>query len=153
MIYVCRLSVKGYDLVVTDRRDLAAMVVPLGRDLLAAEQIVLDRHGVTMWGYIVLTALRDKPIRTQSALAEAIGADKTRIIPVLDDLAAALLIDRRPDPDDRRARLLELTERGRALQHEIQREIQHNERAWLDRLTPIQREHFIAALQTLSGSD
>jgi len=137
----------------TDRPDLAAMVVPLGRELLAAEQEVLDRHDVTMWGYIVLTALCDNPIRTQSALAAAIGADKTRIIPVLDDLAERSMIGRRPDPDDRRARLLEITTRGRDIQRRIQREIQNGERAWLDRLTPTQRTHFLAALEALSTAN
>ena len=33
-----------------DRKDLAAMIVPLGRTLMAAELPVLRRHGLTMWG-------------------------------------------------------------------------------------------------------
>ena len=42
--------------------------------------------GVSMWGYSVLLALDRSAIRTQAALAEAIGADKTRIIAILDEL-------------------------------------------------------------------
>lgn len=136
----------------SNRRDLAAMVVPLGRDLLAAEQVILDRHDLTMWGYIVLTALSDNPIRTQAALADTIRADKTRIIPVLDALAAAELIDRRPDPDDRRARLLELTEAGSALQRRVQTEIQAGEARWLDRLSTPRRTHLLAALDELTST-
>src|ERR1700712_3857384 len=82
------------------RADLAAMVVPLGRQLMDAEGPVLERNGLTMWAYIVLSALGDAGPPTQSALAEAIGADKTRIIAVLDDLQGRGLIDRRADPDD-----------------------------------------------------
>src|SRR2546430_6452343 len=91
------------------RRDLAAMIVPLGRALSAAEEPVLRAHDLSMWAYIVLTALAERPMRTQAALARAIGADKTRIIGVLDDLQERGLIQRRPDPADRRMRVLSLT--------------------------------------------
>jgi hypothetical protein len=89
----------------TTRQDLAAMVVPLGRALVAAELPALRAHGLSMWAYAVLLGLADEPVRTQAALAQAIGADKTRIIGVLDDLEQRHLIQRRPDPADRRARL------------------------------------------------
>src|ERR1700743_1408934 len=91
------------------RRDLAAMLQPLLRALTAAELPVLARHGVSMWGYVVLSALDDGPARTQAALAQAVGADKTRIIAVLDGLQGAGFITREPDPADRRARLLSIT--------------------------------------------
>jgi DNA-binding HxlR family transcriptional regulator len=62
-----------------------------------------------MWGYTVLNALDGAPARTQAALAQAIGADKTRIIATLDELQQAGLITREPDPADRRARLRSIT--------------------------------------------
>src|ERR1700727_2672395 len=94
------------------RPDLAEMLVDLARKTVAAEGPVLASHGVSMWGYIVLSALDHSPIRTQAALAEAIGADKTRIIPTLDELQEQGYIERIPDPDDRRAGLLASTPRG-----------------------------------------
>src|SRR5437899_3363644 len=39
------------------RPDLAAMLVRLARQTVAAEQPVLAAHGLSMWGYIVLTAV------------------------------------------------------------------------------------------------
>ena len=48
--------------------------------LIAEEQPILAAHDISMWGYAVLTALRDEPKRTQAALARSIGADKTRLI-------------------------------------------------------------------------
>jgi DNA-binding MarR family transcriptional regulator len=88
------------------RRDLAAMIVPLGRSLMAAELPVLRAHDLSMWGYVVLLALTEGPTRTQAALAQAIGADKTRIIGVLDELQDRGLIERRPDPAHPRAHQL-----------------------------------------------
>src|SRR5579875_3089859 len=90
-------------------RDLAAMIVPLGRALTRAEEPVLQDCGLTMWGYLVLLTLARQPARSQAALAGQIRADKTRLIPTLDDLQAAGLIERRPDPEDRRVHLLSVT--------------------------------------------
>ncbi len=52
-----------------DRLDLAAMFAPLARALIAREEPVLREHDVSMWGYMVLTALVEQPVRTQAALA------------------------------------------------------------------------------------
>ena len=131
------------------RPDLAAMIVPLGRALTAAELPVLRAHGLTMWAYVVLLALAEEPVRTQNALAEAIGADKTRIIGVLDDLQERGLIERRPDPDDRRARLLSLTPEGKRLRDSAQAGIQRREERLLARLPDQDRAAFLRALQAL----
>src|SRR6478672_10739032 len=109
------------------RHDLAAMLQPLLRDLVAAELPVLAAHDMSMWGYVVLNALDSSPVRTQAALAEAIGADKTRIIGTLDELQRRGFIERHPDPDDRRVRLLAITDAGRAAKDDAQEEIQRGE--------------------------
>jgi DNA-binding MarR family transcriptional regulator len=132
------------------RPDLAAMLAPLLRELIAAEQPVLDAHGLSMWGYVVLIALDRSPIRTQAALAEAIGADKTRIIPTLDELQAQGFIERRADPDDRRARLLALTEAGRDVKNALQTAIQRGEERWLGTLSAGDRATFLRVLEQLA---
>jgi DNA-binding MarR family transcriptional regulator len=133
------------------RRDLAAMLAPLIRELIAAELPVLEAHGLSMWGYSVLLGLDQSPVRTQAALAEAIGADKSRIIPVLDELEAKGLIRRRPDPEDRRVRLLEITDKGRAAKDATQQEIQRGEERWLQKLPPDDRRVFLRVLDQMSA--
>jgi DNA-binding MarR family transcriptional regulator len=135
------------------RPDLAAMLTPLVRELIAAELPVLEAHGLSMWAYIVLLALDRSPMRSQAALAEAIGADKTRIIPTLDDLQARGYIERRPDPDDRRVRLLTLTESGRVAKDATQQAIQRGEERWLSKLSSADRRAFLRVLAQLSGTD
>jgi DNA-binding MarR family transcriptional regulator len=134
-----------------DRRDLAAMMVPVGRALTAGEQPILEAHGLSMWAYVVLVALADEPVRTQAALADAIRADKTRIIPVLDDLQQRGLIERSPDPSDRRSHLLSLTTAGRRLHRAARSGIRTYERRLLDRLSPAERSGLLGALATLSS--
>lgn len=134
-----------------ERRDLAAMLAPLARDLMAAEHPVLARHGLTMWGYVVLGALQGEPRRSQAALAEGIGADKTRIIATLDALQADGLITREPDPADRRARILSITPACRRTREAARDEIQRNEERLLDRLGETDRQAFLRAADVLSS--
>jgi DNA-binding MarR family transcriptional regulator len=132
------------------RPDLAAMLAQLARETVAAEQQVLAAHGLSMWGYIVLSALDRSPIRTQATLAESIGADKTRIIPTLDELQKHRYIERIPDPDDRRVRLLAITESGRSIKNGTQVDIQRGEERWLGQLSANDRRVFLRVLQQLS---
>ncbi|ORV94879.1 MarR family transcriptional regulator [Mycobacterium interjectum] len=137
----------------TSRRpDLAAMMGPLVREMIAAELPVLEAHGLSMWGYVVLSALDRSPVRSQAALAEAIGADKTRIIPTLDELQSRGFIERRPDPDDRRVRLLALTEAGRTAKNAAQQDIQRGEERWLATLSADDRRVFLRVLRQLSDT-
>lgn len=135
------------------RADLAAMLAPLLRDMAAAELPVLAAHDLTMWGYSVLCALDTAPVRTQAALAEAIGADKTRIIRTLDDLQDRGYIERQADPEDRRVRLLAITASGRAVKDAAQAEIQRGEERWLGALSAQERRTFLRVLDVLTRSD
>jgi MarR family transcriptional regulator, organic hydroperoxide resistance regulator len=133
-----------------ERRDLAAMLHPLTRALVAAELPVLARHGISMWGYVVLNALEGGPAPTQTALAQAIGADKTRIIATLDELQQAGLITRDPDPADRRIRLLAISADGRRVRADVQSAIQANEERVLARLPAADRGAFLRVAAMLS---
>ncbi|MBC7304598.1 MAG: MarR family transcriptional regulator [Nocardia sp.] len=126
------------------------MLVPLGRALTEAERPVLDRHGLTMWAYVVLLGLDEQPVHTQAALAKAIRADKTRIIPVLDDLQQRGLILREPDPADRRVNLVRLTAEGARLREDAQHDIQQQERRLLADVPAADRRTFLRVLQQLA---
>jgi MarR family transcriptional regulator, organic hydroperoxide resistance regulator len=126
------------------------MTTRLNRALLAAERPILARHDLPMWGYSVLIALDSRPIRTQTALADAIHADKTRLIGVLDHLEQRGLIERISDPADRRARLLSITPTGQRLYRAVQRDIRRNEERLLGQLEPRDRNSFLVALGYLA---
>ena len=132
-----------------DRRDLAAMFAPLTRALIAREEPVLRAHDISMWGYIVLTALVEQPVRTQAALAQAINADKSRIISVLDELQQRGLIQRQPDEADRRVHLLSLTPAGDRLRRSVEAAIRRTEEQVLEVLPPADREAFLRSLKAL----
>src|SRR6201981_1944264 len=131
------------------RRDLAAMAVPLARALVAAEEPILRAHGISMWGYVVLTALAEQPVRTQAALAQAIGADKSRIIGVLGALRQRNLIKRQPDASDRRVHLLSLPPAGDRLRRSVEAAIRASEEEVLATLPAGDREALLRSLKSL----
>ena len=119
-----------------EREDLGALFARITRRLMNAEQPLLTAHGLSMWGYAVLSHLGQRPAETQQALAQAIGYDKTRLIALLDGLEADGLVVRKPDPSDRRARTVRLTRTGEARSLAAQTDIRTMEDELLGELPP-----------------
>jgi len=51
--------------------------------------------------------------KSQQAIGEAIQVPASRMVALVDELEQRKLVERRPDPDDRRVRALYLTRKGR----------------------------------------
>jgi DNA-binding MarR family transcriptional regulator len=66
-------------------------------------------------GYQVLVAITTEEPTSQLALANRLGIDKTAMTYVIDALEKEALVERRPDPRDRRIRQVHPTDAGRAL--------------------------------------
>ncbi len=77
----------------------------------AAHTAVADLPGGPR-GYQVLSTAVRGTVNSQLALAQHLGVDRTVMTYLLDDLEAAGLIERRPDPADRRARRVVATDAG-----------------------------------------
>lgn len=69
--------------------------------------------------WIILTALAEGPGRTQLGLSHDLGVDKTTLTALIDRLEAKQLLIRKQVPDDRRARVPEITKSGVAVQAEV----------------------------------
>lgn len=63
-------------------------------------------------GYLILAAIAEDRPPSQLALAQSLGFDKSAMTALLDGLETAKLLDRLPDPSDRRARQLVITPAG-----------------------------------------
>ena len=124
------------------RVELAAAFDRLTRRAVALELPVLAAHELTMWEYVVLSGLVDGPAQTQARLADAVGRDKTRLIPILDALEARGLVTRAPDPADRRNKTVALTAPGHALRTAVAKAISAVEDEVLGPLDAAERRTF-----------
>jgi DNA-binding MarR family transcriptional regulator len=101
-------------------------------------------------GYQVLvSAARGEP-ESQRALARRLGIDRTVMTYLLDDLEEGGLVQRRPDPSDRRARRIEVTAEGRALLVVLDRRLGDVERHVLDALREDEQATFRDLLRRIA---
>jgi DNA-binding MarR family transcriptional regulator len=117
-----------------------------------AIESVFDRHGLTIGEFDVLAALRrtgEPHVMTPTALSRLLMLSPAGMTNRLDRLAAAGLIERRPDPDDRRSSLVVLTKAGRQRVDAAVTEHVANEAGLLGALTKAERRTFDQLLRKL----
>jgi DNA-binding MarR family transcriptional regulator len=99
--------------------------------IVGAARVVADRLGTAVaaagvkdvsprHGYVI-RVLADRE-RTLTEIAELLDVSKQAAIKVVDEMQARGLLERTPDPDDRRVKWLRLTDKGRTVQRAALRE-------------------------------
>lgn len=121
----------------------------VARRLGDAEGPLLAAFGMTMWEYVVLSHLSRGPVPNQLTLAREVRHDKTRLIKLLDGLQHRGLIERAPDPVDRRSHTVAITDEGRKLHQAAQTAIREMEDDILGELTAVERRALLTALPKL----
>jgi DNA-binding MarR family transcriptional regulator len=87
--------------------------------LVRASNAALTSHGLRVRSYsVLLLACESTEGVTQRELADVLGLDPSQVVLLVDDLATAGLVERRPSTADRRTKLVLPTDRGRALRDE-----------------------------------
>jgi DNA-binding MarR family transcriptional regulator len=121
---------------------LALETFRLNGALLAAGNALCEGTSLTSarWQIIGAIALREQPA-TVAQIARAMGQTRQSVQRLVDELEGDGLVDRIPHPEHRRARLVELTPRGRALYAEMLR----RQGPWASRTS---RELSVSALET-----
>jgi DNA-binding MarR family transcriptional regulator len=117
--------------------------------VMAAHEAVADLPGGPR-GYQVLSAAAHGTVGSQLALAQHLGVDRTVMTYLLDDLEAAGLIERRPDPADRRARRIVATRQGTKLLAALDDRLKAAEARLLTPLDARARESFRTQVRLLA---
>ncbi|MCG5442039.1 MarR family winged helix-turn-helix transcriptional regulator [Micromonospora sp. NIE79] len=117
----------------------------------AAEHALADFPGGPR-GYQLLTAASNGPARNQGAIAEEIGIDRTVLTYLIDDLERPGFVARRADPTDRRNRLVEVTDAGRAAWEQRRLALRQVESHLLGALTPAESATLRSLLQKVACS-
>ena len=100
-------------------------------------------------GLVVLKTISNQSAPNQLAIAQAADIDKTTLVAVLDDLERRGLVRRAADPNDRRARVVELTEEGRRMLAWAETARDDIQTAVLDSLDQADRDALLRALPLL----
>ena len=104
--------------------------------------------GISPGRFGVLVLVHCNPGITQSRLAEAVGLDRSTLVPVLDGLERRGLVERRRG-EDRRTNGLRLTLSGKRLLDSVKRRILAHERRMISGMSDTEREQLIALLVKL----
>lgn len=89
--------------------------------------------------------------RSQQALGEGLGIAPSRMVALIDELEERGLVERRPNPSDRRARALHVTGDGlRLLATAMERALAHEAQLCAP-LAPAEREALIEMLQRVAA--
>lgn len=110
--------------------------------------VLEDLPGGTRGYHVISDAVHGRA-GSQVQLAQRHGVNKTVMTYLVDDLEAAGLVERRPDPADRRNRVILATDRGRELWEGVQQRLREVERQVLAGLTPEEQNLFCGLLNRL----
>ena len=109
--------------------------------------------GVTPVQFAALNALVATPGIDQRTLAASIGFDTSTIGGVVDRLEARGWVKRQVSPEDRRARLLQVTPEGKQLLQELSASVLSTQERILAPLPQAERQEFLRMLKVLVATN
>ncbi|WP_432840119.1 MarR family winged helix-turn-helix transcriptional regulator [Dactylosporangium sp. CA-092794] len=109
----------------------------------------LAPHGINGRELAVLLVLAAAEPMSQQQAAQRLGIDRTTMVALLDALEAKGLVERRPDPDDRRRNVIGLTGTGQRTLHRAREASDAAERELLAPLSRSAAEQLRRALRAI----
>jgi DNA-binding MarR family transcriptional regulator len=141
----------------TDGGPLPALAGRLGYLMKHAHQRLSDLTGSALAPFgisgrecAVLIAIDDRAPLSQQEVARRLGVDRTTMVALIDDLEDKSLVQRRPDPGDRRKNVVILTDAGRATLRRASAATEEAERRFLAPLSGAQGAAFTDALRAVA---
>ncbi|NKZ03058.1 MarR family winged helix-turn-helix transcriptional regulator [Actinomadura latina] len=106
--------------------------------------------GARGYHYRLLAALDEYGQASQAALGRTTGIDRSDVVAALNELAAKGLVERSPDPSDRRRNIITLTADGTRHLQELDEVLAGIQDELLAPLAPAEREQLTALLTRLA---
>jgi DNA-binding MarR family transcriptional regulator len=111
------------------------------------------RFDLTPVQYAALTAIGVQPDIDATRLSQLIALDRSTTGSVLERLEAKALVQRNSSPEDRRIKLLRLSDSGRALLREVEAAVERAQQRIVAPLQPDERKTFLRLLARLVESN
>ncbi len=115
----------------------------------ALAQVYAERFGLTIPGWRVVATLGQYGVRTARDIALHAVMHKSTVSRAVSALEERGLVARRPNRDDRREELLELTPEGRRVYQALAPEALAFEEGLVAVLTPAEQQAFLALVEKL----
>ncbi len=112
----------------------------------------VERQGVTVAEWVLLRALYDAGRVAPTQIAQGMGMTKGAISKLADRLLVKSLIERDPNPDDKRAHTLALNPDGRALVPRLAALADENDEEFFGNLTSQERQQLAQLLRKIAGA-
>lgn len=109
----------------------------------------LARVDARKWHYAVLATLEEFGPASQAALSARSGIYRSDLVAVINELSDRGLVERAPDPADRRRNVITLTDPGRRRLLKLDKLLADVEDEVLAPLTPTERQQLTGLLTTL----
>jgi DNA-binding MarR family transcriptional regulator len=101
------------DVALDTTAEVVGLIAAITRRYTVEAQAAAARHGLTpMQAKALLAARTPVPMRR---IADVLHAEPSNVTPIVDKLAESGLLERRPNPEDRRGRLVAATDEGLAV--------------------------------------
>ncbi|MFE2165916.1 MarR family winged helix-turn-helix transcriptional regulator [Streptomyces sp. NPDC059447] len=117
-----------------------------------AQRLVTESLGKAdahKWHYAALVALEESGPVSQAALSTRTGIHTSDLVGVLNELAGRELVERTPDPADRRRNVITLTPLGRRRLRKLEHVLDATQEEFLSPLSTQDREQLVRLLSRL----
>lgn len=101
------------------------------------------------WHYAVLASLQEHGPGSQAALSRRSGIYRSDMVGVLNELAERDLVERAPDPDDRRRNIITISAQGRRHLRRLDKVLDDLHDELLAPLSPAERDQLVQLLTRL----
>ncbi|MGW0338000.1 MarR family winged helix-turn-helix transcriptional regulator [Streptomyces sp. NPDC003011] len=109
----------------------------------------LARADARKWHYAVLASLQEYGPASQAELSRRSGIYRSDMVGVLNELARRDLVERTPDPDDRRRNVITVSAQGRRHLRRLDKVLDALHDELLAPLSPAERDQFVQLLTRL----
>jgi DNA-binding MarR family transcriptional regulator len=133
-------------------RSVGFLISQLGFLSSRAFMEALEPAGIDPREFLLMRFVAASEGRSQQALAERLAVPPSRMVALVDRLEEAGLVERRPDPEDRRVRGLHLTRKGRGVLERAGKIAIDYETRLCAGINRQEREQLIDLLQKLQAS-
>lgn len=121
-----------------------------------AQNLLIEAYGPALTPFAVdgrelavLALLADEGPASQQQISRRLAVDRTTMVALIDAMVAKGLVQRRPDPRDRRKNMIELTGAGRDTCRQATPAVDEIEKAFLSPIPAADREKLKTLLRTL----